>query len=350
MSIQQKEFAHSQLYIPPMILTSLMHYAEQHDWQYTDWFLEQNLSIEQIYQGHGFITFSEICDVISLALKQTQQPHLGVLLGSSEGQISMGILGFAMQACKTVAEAMQTALHYHPISGSVLDISFNIVHDYCEIELTERTPCHALKAFFCDEAFASMMTCLNMMLGDHRELVSLELSYDHSNELHDYQKIFNCPIHFNAKKNLIRFNKTILSRTLKNHSPVNFQSAIQICEQALKQFEQMNQHSLVNVLQHLIESHLPDRFDMQQASQHFHLSERHLRRLLLIEGINFQSLKQRTLENKAKQWILEGLSISEISFKLGFSELREFRRAFKKWTGHSPTAYKKTKLMGSIFE
>jgi hypothetical protein len=49
------------------------------------------------------------------------------LLGSSEGQISIGILGFAMQACKTVAEALETALHYHPISGSVLDLTVNLL-------------------------------------------------------------------------------------------------------------------------------------------------------------------------------------------------------------------------------
>lgn len=193
-----------------------------------------------------------------------------------------------------------------------------------------------------------MITCLNMMLGDHHDLVRLELSYDHSVYLDDYQKFFNCPILFNAHRNLIRFNAAILARAIKTYSPVNFQSAIQICDQALKQFEQMNQHSLVNVLQHLIESHLPDRFDMQQAAQHFHISERHLRRLLLNEGLNFQLLRQQVLETKAKQWIEDNQSISEVSFKLGFSELREFRRAFKKWTGYSPTEYKKTKLLGSV--
>lgn len=348
MSEQQKEFANSQYYIPPMILTSLIHYAEQQHWSYAEWFSTQSLDLEQVRQGHGFVEFSEICSVISQAIQQTQQPHLGVLLGSSEGQISMGILGFAMQACKTVEEAMQTALHYHPISGSVLDISFNIVNDYCEIELSERSHCGDLTAFFCDEAFASMITCLNMMLGDHHDLVRLELSYDHSVYLDDYQKFFNCPILFNAHRNLIRFNAAILARAIKTYSPVNFQSAIQICDQALKQFEQMNQHSLVNVLQHLIESHLPDRFDMQQAAQHFHISERHLRRLLLNEGLNFQLLRQQVLETKAKQWIEDNQSISEVSFKLGFSELREFRRAFKKWTGYSPTEYKKTKLLGSV--
>ena len=54
------------------------------------------------------------------------------------------------------------------------------------------------------------------------------------------------------------------------------------------------------------------------------------------------------LEKKAKQWIDDNQTISEVSINLGFSELREFRRAFKKWTGHSPTEYKKTKLIGSV--
>lgn len=348
MSLQQKEIANSQFYIPPMILTSLVHYAEQQHWQYDNWFAAQNLDLEQIRQGHGFVGFSELCEVIHLAVKDTQQQNLGLLLGSSEGQISIGILGFAMQACKTVAEALETALHYHPISGSVLDLTVNLVDDYCEIELFERSNCGELKAFFCDEVFASIITCVNMMLDHSYELISLELSYDHSAYINDYQRIFNCPIYFKTAKNIIRFNKTLLSRSLKNYSPVNYQSAILICDQALKQFDQMNQHSLAKVLAHLIESHLPERFDMQQAAQYFHFSERHLRRLLLNEGLNFQLLKQQVLEKKAKQWIEENQSMSEISFNLGFSELREFRRAFKKWTGSSPTEYKKAKLVGSV--
>jgi hypothetical protein len=66
-----KEIANSQFYIPPMILTSLIHYAEQQHWQYDNWFTAQNLDLEQIRQGHGFVGFSELCEVIHLAVKDT---------------------------------------------------------------------------------------------------------------------------------------------------------------------------------------------------------------------------------------------------------------------------------------
>lgn len=343
MPIQQMELVDSQFFIPPMLLSSLIHYAEQQQWSYQSWFENSHLNTDQIINNQGFVHFSDICNVFQHAIHDTQQPNLGLLLGSNEGQVAMGILGFAMQACKNVAEAMQTALHYHPISGSVLDLAVHIQTDYCEVEVFERYPNGALNSLntvFCDEIFASMITCLNMMLGDHQELILLELSYDGSAYVEDYQRIFNCPIQFNSTRNLIRFNKNILSRTLKNYSPANYHTAIKICDSAFDQFKQINQPSLVKVLQHLIVNHLPERFDMQQAAQHFHLSERHLRRLLINEGANFQLIKQQVLADKAKNLLNENYTISEISYILGFSELREFRRAFKKWTGYSPTTYK----------
>jgi AraC-like DNA-binding protein len=131
-----------------------------------------------------------------------------------------------------------------------------------------------------------------------------------------------------------------LQRSLKNYSPANYATAIQICEQALKEIDQLNQVGYVHLLDHLIEQHLPERFEMQQAAEHLRISERHLRRQLLLEGLSFQQIRQNVLERKAKQLLEQNLSMSEISLQLGFSELREFRRAFKRWTGQAPSVYK----------
>ena len=79
---------------------------------------------------------------------------------------------------------------------------------------------------------------------------------------------------------------------------------------------------------------------MQHAAEHLRISERHLRRQLLAEGLSFQQIRQNVLERKAKQLIEQNLSMSEISLQLGFSELREFQSAFKRWTGQAPSIYK----------
>ena len=340
MPIRSSDKNDQQQFIPPTILASLIHYAEQQQWDYAAWFQNSGLDIAQIQQTQAVVRFSQLCDVVGQAMTTYQQPDLGLKLGSSEGLISMGILGFAMQSCKTVADALDIALRYHRISGSVLNIDFSIHADLCELEVTEPYPCNELKAFFYDELFSSIITCLNAMLGDHDDVISLELSYLASEYQQQYNDIFGCPIQFNRDRNIMRFSTSLLQRSLKNYSPANYATAIQICEQALKEIDQLNQIGYVHLLDHLIEQHLPERFEMQQAAEQLHISERHLRRQLLLEGLSFQQIRQNVLERKAKQLLGQNLSMSEISLQLGFSELREFRRAFKRWTGQAPSVYK----------
>ena len=181
------------------------------------------------------------------------------------------------------------------------------------------------------------------MLGDHDDVISVELSYLPSEYLEEYQLVFGCPIQFNSDQNIMRFNTSMLARSLKNYSPANYATAIHICEQALKAIDQLNQAGYADVIDHLIEQHLPERFEMQQAAEQLQISERHLRRQLLLEELSFQQIRQNVLERKAKQLLEQNLSISEISLQLGFSELREFRRAFKRWTGQAPSIYKQAK-------
>ncbi|WP_434278013.1 AraC family transcriptional regulator ligand-binding domain-containing protein [Acinetobacter sp. CE-15] len=331
-----------QQFIPPTILTSLIHYAERQRWDYAAWFHDSGLDIEQIQQAQSIVHFNQICNVLSQAIISYQVPDLGLKLGRSEGLIGMGILGFAMQSCKIFADALDIVLRYHRISGSVLNVKYAIQDDLFKCEITERFPCNELQAFFYDEFFSSTITCLDVMLGDHNDVVSLELSYFPSEYQEQYYYTFGCPIQFNSDKNIISFKQNILHRSLKNYSATNYATAIQICERTLKEIDQLNQISYLYLLEHLIEQHLPEHFKIQQAAEHLCISERHLRRQLLSEGLTFQKIRQNVLEHKAKRLLEQNLSMSEISLKLGFSELREFRRAFKRWTGQAPSVYKQT--------
>ncbi len=70
------------------------------------------------------------------------------------------------------------------------------------------------------------------------------------------------------------------------------------------------------------------------------VSTAHLRRLLRQEGTSVNQIREEVLLGAAVSGLSRGDSIEELSHRLGFSEPSAFRRAFKRWTGQTPGAYR----------
>jgi AraC-like DNA-binding protein len=64
-----------------------------------------------------------------------------------------------------------------------------------------------------------------------------------------------------------------------------------------------------------------------------------MQRRLADEGTTFKQLLDNTRRELALQYIRDQtVSINEMTYLLGYSELANFSRAFKRWTGQSPRA------------
>ncbi|MCP3674209.1 MAG: helix-turn-helix transcriptional regulator, partial [Gammaproteobacteria bacterium] len=80
---------------------------------------------------------------------------------------------------------------------------------------------------------------------------------------------------------------------------------------------------------------------ISQVSSSIGMSERTLRRRLANEGTSFQEAKNTARRKWAKYYLSKSnLSLTEIAFELGFSELSAFSRAFRHWVGETPQAYR----------
>jgi AraC-like DNA-binding protein len=73
------------------------------------------------------------------------------------------------------------------------------------------------------------------------------------------------------------------------------------------------------------------------------LSSRSLELKLANEGTNFQQTLDDTRRSLASGYIEQsGIAITEIAYLLGFSDAANFTRAFKRWSGKSPTDFRKS--------
>lgn len=81
--------------------------------------------------------------------------------------------------------------------------------------------------------------------------------------------------------------------------------------------------------------------NLEDTAKQLHMTSQTLRRHLREEGNSFQDIKDSVRKDTARHHLLHtDASINEIATIMGFSEPSVFHRAFKKWTGFTPGAYR----------
>ena len=103
-----------------------------------------------------------------------------------------------------------------------------------------------------------------------------------------------------------------------------------------------NPHSYAARIRRLLRDREPSGWpDFAAVASHFGLTLSTLRRRLEDEGQSFQGIKDALRRDLAMELLAgEGPNLGDIAHRLGFAEPSAFHRAFRKWTGASPGAYR----------
>ena len=81
---------------------------------------------------------------------------------------------------------------------------------------------------------------------------------------------------------------------------------------------------------------------LESAAAALAMSTRTLRRRLQDEGTSFQAVLDEVRCELAKRYLAgPRLAVGEVAFLLGFCEPSTFHRAFKRWTGMTPQAFRR---------
>ncbi len=152
----------------------------------------------------------------------------------------------------------------------------------------------------------------------------------------DYETFFKGLIKYSQKRPALFFRRADVEQTL---TAVNTEVAA-VNEKALRDYldrlhEDDLEHRVARVIsEHLASGYLTD----DKVAEALFMSSRTLQRKLSTEGTTFKQILKSVRKKLAMEYLKdERLSFSEISYLLGFSEQSSFTRAFKNWTGVSPT-------------
>ncbi len=172
-----------------------------------------------------------------------------------------------------------------------------------------------------------------------------EASFEHAAPGHrsEYERIFEGRVRFEQPFTGLVFDRASLDAVSPQKDDDIREALEALAERRLLQLAERTPYAL-RVREHLVREGWRDRADMKSVARSLELSVRSLRRRLADEGKTFDDVANDAFATVARRLLDDPRrTIQETAFEMGFSDASTFHRAFKRWTGTTPSAYRSTK-------
>lgn len=282
--------------------------------------------------------------LLNLAVKEVGDPCMGLEMPKFFNPTTFHALGIALLSSNSLKDALQRLARYGKVLGSAGEKSFTETEDaYC-FRLTvlrdaQGKPVPSFPSL--DGFFAVLLSVCRQLYNEDFNPIKVELIRPEPAGSKKFQVYFGAPVTFSAQDNCIYFAKSEIEAPLDTGDRELLMQLEQLLSKRLASYEQQEQSLIQLVKSHLI-ALMPNGTPSESIiAEKMNISERTLQRKLKEENCCFRELLADTRKSLACQH-LENLNIpvNEISFLLGYSEETNFARAFKRWTGITPSEYR----------
>jgi len=324
--------------IPTTILAVVAQLADADGIAVEPWLAGLGLTRAQIDDAAVRVSYRQASVIIKRALRAVGRGDFGLDVGRHQSNGTFGIMGLAMMTARTFGDAVAIGVEYADITGALMDVELEVPNAR-EVALVARPrfPDDGILAFLCEELFMSTLNLVRSLAGPAFAPLRLELTYPSPPHAAAYRTLFGCEVRFGARSNRMIVAAHWLDLRLPTHHPVSAQQALAICREQSVQIRR--QSEIIASVERILRRRLAENPTLGDVAQALNLSERTLRRQLASAGHAWREIHDQLRAERALELLRAGaLSIAEIGGEVGYSDAREFRRAFKRWTGATPTA------------
>lgn len=196
------------------------------------------------------------------------------------------------------------------------------------------------KPYFCESIFPAIIKFGRALLGGQASFEHLAFRHPAPSYVAEYERFFRVPVRFDQAEHALVFARELLDRPLEGAFPKLHKQAEYLVEQRLAQLPR--QPALIATLERKL-GEQPQLLaqGIEAMARALGLSVRTLQRRLQEEGRSYAQLQGEARFRQAAGWLRDGrMDLESIAEQLGFSDRRSFTRAFTRWSGLSPSAFR----------
>lgn len=246
-----------------------------------------------------------------------------------------GAMGLGMKTAPTLRGALERLVRYisvitDSLAYELVDEGTLVIHGRSVRERGERLANEA--------ALAAVTACLRAIAVRHVDPVAVDLRH-HPPDLAEHRVFFGCPVYAGADRDALHF------------APETLTIATRLADDGLSAFllarlddlrEAEADRPLEDRVRRVVGDSLCDgAVSKAVVARRLGMSERTLHRRLAERGASFRSVADQARRDAAESLLMGTRhSLAEVAFLTGFSDQTAFQRAFKRWTGQTPAAFR----------
>lgn len=274
----------------------------------------------------------------------TGDPDLGLHSAESYNPGALSIVGYVILSCRTAGEALERLARYAPLLNEGLQVRVEHNQDttICSIGAAEdlgtylrRSPRQVIET-----VSAGIVLTLGRVAT--RPPVPIAVTFQHAapSSIAEHARLLGPVVRFDQIENAVVYSTSALAAGMLSADP----ALLEVFEgDARRRLEQLKSHGTVSGrVQSIVGARMKGEVpSLAVIASELAMSERSVQRSLTEESTSYREIVDEVRKDLALSHLSQpGATAADVAFLLGFSEPSAFTRAFRRWTGSSPSQFR----------
>ncbi len=298
---------------------------------------ELGLSEAELEAPQARISVQTLTALSERARTLTAEPGIGFYLGMQKRLSMYGYLGFAAMSAATVREGIELAVRYTSAITTGLSLELRVTGGSAALAIEEHVDLGSAHDIGLISLLVGMRQISSALTAREARGVSTDLALPKPDYFDRFAHLLPNAC-FGQPGTCVRFSARALELPLVAPDRAALRLAREACERQL--VELGFDHGLPARVSRMIGAGegVPS---IDEVARALHLSTRTLKRRLAAQGVTFSGLLDKERRARALELLRSARSLEQVAQELDYSTLPNFARAFRRWTGETPAAYRR---------
>lgn len=286
------------------------------------------------------LSLTNYCRLMEEAAIDSQNGNFGLHYGKQFQPQNLGLIGYIGLSSPTLGDALSNvAKDFHWHQHDTLT-RFVKRENQWHFEYQVRHGAITRRRQDAELSMGMILNIIRSALGS--KWTPQEVNFEHyrPEQAHEHEKVFGAAVWFEQPCNSIVLSEKDLMRPMPGYEPV----LLTVMRETIRRLNRHNvPQSFPERVRAIIRIMLPqDDFSLEKISEKMAMTPWSLQRRLKEKNVTFLTLIDSVRKEMAIDYMKQPhLTISDITFMLGYSEVCALSRAFRRWFGVSPRAWRK---------